>query len=795
MVFGVNKIKPLVLVAEEEDKVKYNLKDHNIRDILYKEFDSKYPHVFVDFKETIEAVRNRLTTVHRIKFVSVKSVIYGFDRKFLESLIERKDKNYSILLSIIWRIHNAYTIIENTKTEQKGVIFRLQLFIDTHLELCNYMITYQKYTDSELEDISQNEETLGESVLKSFYPSDYNFYYCGDLPDLSPIVDAGNIWYDVKRKIENILFANIHFFSSKTQYHKCQVRNFSRILYNYMLDYPVFFKLLKLYCLISLLGNYSFCSYRPDFTSRLTIIHSFKNIDQTKFYQWMYEQESFIYFATREYYYYVCKIQYSLDFFMENTSNWSLIKNSIINTMDVCRSILSRYLPNIQLAYSEIEKHIESVHQNNLNYITKLRKSTFLNLVVSQAATAAEKNIQSKTTTESQSSERFISKELRIVIDNVCHYLSQKNEIKGKLPFKWLKVFGVTKEGFDLIRNLYYLYERKDIADNSIPKKLSVIYQNNSNDFHIIRYYLQKLKTLISFESYLTCFDKAQNQIEAHRRKWICHPWDEFDERLADYYYCENCKKWAHPVVDGTGQKSQMNIYATGLEKALYNYEDNKLYCGKQNVSLAVNKLKTSGLYYADDVSDLKVAKVIRKQKENKKCSSIPLVEVNMIGRIQEIDDKKYALCEVCSGLIEYEGNKFNARGFTCNVHNQSFFQKIVAPKIEFTVPNEADPLYKQRLEKGIIPKRTKDRCIYCGLDNHQVLLLQQQSLINAKILNDENKSENMKYEVIQICNSDFSSSAFLFENGGIPQKSILLTTIKTNREKYLSRNINIMVQ
>jgi hypothetical protein len=787
-VLGVCKIRPLKLYMDQDTKAKYSLKDFNVRNYLFSKYKDITSYVFIDFNETVDAIKNGLVDFTDIYFNTLTDIIYGFDRDLIENtVLDSDDSRFTIVKAIIWRINNAQKLLDTEEKKDNKESLRIQLFIDTHIDLIIYMLTYSIYDDEKLTDISENQKKLGISVLDDLYPHDYRFFYSGDLPDLTPCDYIGNIWYDVRPKVDkDPVAALIHLISSKTQHHKCQVRNFAMILYYYVQSYPVFLDLIKLILKAALLGNYTFCSIRADFTLRINLTYWINNVTDNDFFLWMHTNQALIYLATKLYYVYLVTMDYSLDYFLLHSSNWDVIKESIIKSSDICVSILSRYFPSFTLACLEIRKYIKSNDQENLVYITKLKKGDFIKILVSEINKVNEKIVINKLSTESQNSAKYLRPRVLEAINKVCSVISKRYVVTGKVEFKWLKVFGITKEGLGAIQGLYFEYEKLDIPDNSIFKRLIRLYESNPSDFHIIRAYFKALQTALSCKKFHLTHRQANNQMDGLRMRYYLEPWEEFPRDIAVYMYCENCLKWANPVVDSNNTKSAMNIYAIGAEKVLYDRETNDVYCGKQTQSLAVKKLQDSGAYDATIVHNAKEAKTIRKHKEANPCTSIPLAKVGMLGTVQELDDNFYALCEACSCLIGFECNKFNARGFTCNFHNP-LLAKTHPPKIDFSIPNEMDPLYVQRAEKGFITKRSSKRCIYCDIDEFQVMDIDDSQLTEIKILNDTRQKGKAKlvYEDAFICDNDFTIVAHLFENRNTPQKTVLMAAIKAHRERF----------
>ena len=249
----------------------------------------------------------------------------------------------------------------------------------------------------------------------------------------------------------------------------------------------------------------------------------------------------------------------------------------------------------------------------------------------------------------------------------------------NKIETKWLKCLGMTAKGYDYIRDLYYRYECEDIADNSISKDIDRIFKNSARDFHLIRVYVKNIQKLRSVRSYVLSSDYGINQLKALRAKRCLMWWQPTPDDIDLFYYCSSCKKWSAPVVDSKDEKKRLNYHAMGREKALYDPFTKQLYCGKQTTSISVKKYMDNGTYFSmKDISDTRVAKTIRNHKENLSCNGVPLIGVHMLNACQKLDDKKWALCEICGWITLYEGAKFGPNGFTCGMHESSVKKKPI---------------------------------------------------------------------------------------------------------------------
>ncbi|KKL72763.1 hypothetical protein LCGC14_2081670, partial [marine sediment metagenome] len=567
---GVNRIRPFRRETKITFKDFYSIKEStNIPSLLLGRFfiinanekwEKKLQYVFCPFKHTLKNINCiGITNDKKFKTILEKSnIFYGFPENVLKILIhsyenqqQLKEQTFHLLHSIIFRLYHCHKLMEKyQRQQQQKIVFWIQLFIDIHLDLCIYMNKYNIYNDEELLEIDKNRNDLIKSVLDQYEPHDWRVSHSGNLPDLTPCIDMGNIWYDVRPKprIENITCALIHIIACKTQSHKCQLRNFMRILQGYFQKYPEMIEIFRMLIEISMLGNYLHAGYRPCFEIRLEIRKSFQErniLNNNYFFLWMMENEQLVYYATKEMYVFMVESQYILDVIMKETSYWDEIKKSIIKAMDMSRTAictLNCFSWEKQYSFTEIlDKDLKQIHQHDmLPHISKLKKAIYLDMMVQEMTKYHEKYIINKNSTAIQSSEMLLSayfinddddidgteeymqilSDMQFVIDSRC-----TDKETNQIELKWLKCFKISEKGFEEIRLLLFDYECKDIADNAINRRLDRIYKNSKYDFHMIHVFFKLIQEKKSFGNFKLSYDYAKNQIFALRSKYSILPW------------------------------------------------------------------------------------------------------------------------------------------------------------------------------------------------------------------------------------------------------------------------------
>lgn len=682
------------------------------------------------------------------------------------------------LLLRLWWAH--YLIRVDCKPRQDRCNeFRWQLFIDTHIELCAYILTHGSFRDTVLLDPDYNTLQPLVHIVDTLYPHDIRFYYSGELPDLTPCLDYGNLWFDMRPRTDTLLSALVHIFICKPQSQKCQVRNFIRILLRYFKAYPVMVILLRMIIRVSLLGNYPFCTYRPSFKRRMEIYRSFEQLRiNNDLFLWMVENECVVYMMTKEFYSYLVCEQYVLDIVLSKTGQWQEVKKLTQESMDTMRLMLDTlngYERHIRITEELQERHNESLH-----YISKLRKGNFPDIVLALMTKIHERN-QTANVLRADDFHRFVPENIRQYLELVAGVVADNTS--GYVELRWLKCVGITDDGYERIRSLYFEYEQLDIADNALERHLLRIYEGCTNDFYLIMYYLKAIVTIYAEREYPLPLSCLLNQVQALRMRLRLLPWEELSAETDDlYYYCKSCGKWACPMVDTASPKGALNVYARGCDKALRDHQTGDLYCGKQSssaVTAAGASSKGSGGRHQQQPAALnRQVKVNRKHREVTACVDTKLTPVHMLGKVKRVDGKFAVLCECCAAMMEYNQSKFSSQGMTCSHHRRDPVISEVHATISQTIIDRSDRLERARMELGIsAEQRYTERCWYCGKDRESIQHEQNTKPIIMTLLNDDD-SRRIVYETVLICDRDFHGIADMAAEMVPLRKSVAKETI-----------------
>jgi len=707
------------------------------------EFDAIARLVFVPFDETRAGLTTDLRGERGIADALLAPlVVFGEDvMSFRAVTVENAlagKSCHSVLLALLVRICAAQMRIDQREVTKPAQRYWLQLFIDTHLDLATAMHRRGAYSDSDVTGIYTNDEEIARSVLETHMPHDMRVEHYGALPDIGACLDHGNIWFhvDLRPRVNNVWEAIVHLFASKTLSHKCQGRNYVRILYQYACSYSALMPLLRVVLLVSLLGNYPFCGARPRFAMRMHVLHSMRLhvLTDSQLLLWIYENEQIMFCAMKEFYRALVMHNLALDMMLRDTTNWREVSWNISDAMDMVRCSLplclsadadrdvagtsasvrsaaaaAHYTATLQAVNADLR---DAHDRHMLPLITKLRCKTASAMLAVELTRFFSRNILKVLLVRPQSSAREIvrivgvargSRILRIVRAIVRARVSR---FRGEEPveLRWLRGLGMTEAGLRDLRALCFEYETRDIADNSIERRVRALYTNAPLDFFLAHVYFLAIERHRSRAAFDLPYHTAARQALALRNKLVLAPSEEMPRDADTMYYCPGCEEWLAPVIEsdesllapipdpsltaGTA-RSDLNrrralrrvrmsekVHAIGQDEALFAPDHTGLRCGKQHIPKKILTDVDDGMY--DKLLDVELeperlteARRVRNFLSTPRCDALVAIPVNMIGRCQRLRGMLWAMCEVCACITQWDSSKYGPLGFTCGFHDR----------------------------------------------------------------------------------------------------------------------------
>jgi hypothetical protein len=657
------------------------------------------------------------------------------------------------LLLRLWVAHNELTLYVDSHPKHA---LRLQLFIDSHINLCSYILRSKQFEDSELLDPRNNHDSVAVCAVRQYCPNNRDFAYAGNLPNMTSCMFVGNLYYDVRPKPKTVALphALIHIFACKTQPQKCQLRNFVNILYKYVEKFPIIAKLYREIVRVSLLGNYEHARVRPHFELRMKIYEECNpaNYNPTDFFHFLLDNDKMIFQMTKEFHMFTVESDLAIDDLMqEKNPSWKNIKGIVCDAMDICRSILKMdAVKNRCFGWKTIRQELLSMRPELLDQTrawkqamdqikrgvlnedssslfvlmhdqmtfshnrskqiscAKLRKGSYLDVIGHYIDVFFETKITDQNSTKQNNSEMHFSKamieRINLVARSIVHQHSNGKLKDGKVPLFYLKAFAISKEGYALLCKIEYLYEKHNVPDNAINKYLKFFYNSCKRDFHLFHVLLKSVIHYRMFKRHALSLDYYQNQRRALLVKRFKMPWQDFEAHDDIYYYCPTCKKFKNSACDSNSNFSPKNIYAQGCENAVFDLITKKLYCTKKSIPQSIKNSIDSGVYESGEkISDRSLAKLIRKHKEAVQCSETELIGVHMCGWVQQLQKRKWILCSICAQPTIFETCKFGDLGVTCGLHsNPELITKQKTDRYTILAPNSLE--YQMRLTRYPLP-------------------------------------------------------------------------------------------
>ena len=380
--------------------------------------------IFCAFRKTLAAVQQgKLVRLVKELCLTRTTEVRGFGfAKYLQIKTEDPSCPCSITETILVRLcaaHDRMWILATDTVE----CLRVQLFIDCMLDLSYYIQTKDHYTDSALNEFGSSGSTSRiPSPVYLFYPHGQRFVHGGELPSMVSSLMLASLWHEIRPTSKDLISLIIHIFDCKAAHHRCQNRNMVKILYDDTDPErsdskkadgdPRLMGLLKDVIFVSMMGNYPHCKYRPPLTIRMHIRQSCLRFfrppaQKTETLRtnwqwgiWWFQENRFLLRACiKEYHLYTILHQPAARSVLMASHNHADHENFVFHSMDVARSMLGSEGPEVFTHGNEtrlsdlmmkIEKEHEHAHKSALKFLTKLRKGSFVSVVLKKIKTWLE---------------------------------------------------------------------------------------------------------------------------------------------------------------------------------------------------------------------------------------------------------------------------------------------------------------------------------------------------------------------------------------------------------------------
>ncbi len=668
------------------------------RDLITREdWGTYYIYVLADFKDLVSCIRAGMFMPKIV--IGDSRLVYGISRTEIEKILKAPapHKEAAVLLATIARLDAGHALMaEYKRADDPRLELAAQLFIDTHADLCNEIAMQRLYTDKSLMLTTPNTRDLKHSVYEMCYPHDVRFCYCGDMPNLSAIANAGNVMYysPLKTNGKTIIDALKHIFSSKSMMFRCQKRNYWEILEEqYFPHFPDIREFYIMCVKLGLLGNYGFVQERPTFNARLRIYAFFSDLTSvnTKL-AWMRQNPKIVKQFAIEYHTYICMVVYTHDLFHLSQRHQKEITAINMRMSDWIRRVFSNtphvfVSPDDFEADENIQRGIKNYISDMEMYISKLRKGVFNTVILLACSKIYKKHICDPTSTACLDFVRLVGREAygAMIVAVNRFYIIEGNPIGSALPIAWLKTFGVSQRGYSTIWRLYCDYEIDNVADNKIEEQLRELASDMPRDFHIIHAAYHVISEFKECIEYPLPEHMVKQQESAIRAKYKLAPWQKMPEYASIYHICTACKNWAHDVITDAKKNNQRAIYSLGTRDCIHDIFTDEIFCGKEISTTKTRELVNKNIHLLPRVNihptakeNARDAKLIIKFTESCRCSATPLKKINMLGKVVYVRGIYYACCTMCYALTRFTSSNFDAHGFTCGCHNTRALARVL---------------------------------------------------------------------------------------------------------------------
>ncbi len=311
----------------------------------------------------------------------------------------------------------------------------------------------------------------------------------------------------------------------------------------------------------------------------------------------------------------------------------------------------------------------------------------------------------------------------------------------GFCDMRWMKMAGMSPEGYVDATTLYTDYDCRDIPDNAIGKRFLPIYERSPRDFAILYTFVSEMDRFRNLEIRVLDLRTLRHQAEAIRMRAGLEPWQPTPENLGRRSYCGGCARWADVVViplDGD-TSGATNVYALGLAAASFDAIDGVLHC---------KRAMTQG------------------------CE-LPLRQIDMLGVAVRMSGPKrpprwYALCATCGILTTLSSDRMTDKGPDCGMHQ--------APPRTIKI-RDASPLTQARTEAGLVRAGSViQRCWYCDCK-----IAGARRGVRVRVLD-----KKMHMIHITLCGRDRRAANYVFRDLTVPPVAQIRSAIMANRDRHL---------
>lgn len=464
---------------------------------------------------------------------------------------------------------------ENTVDKDIGYSYKTMLFVDTHLDFLTRLSITSPMPDDRF--FLQTRETL-EPRLTRLYPQMTRVCCFEELPSLSPLLFSMNQWRDPQNKRSNTSEHDtfIHLIR-KTLPSVCMMRSANNIFREALRQWPNIHKLVTQAMRCFWLGNYPLARNRPPLAVRLKINAMFAPLsallDATpsldmeqqrakEIQDWIYTHPVLAITILREYSMSAIEATWSIDMARAQSIRWGNFKQVVRMAHGVLRAALIQLVKkNGTVDWSVLEKRtggsskgeVMKWHEKQKLHNTKLHKDTDYGIMLKKL-----QHVDSQLTIDASAMLTWLNHDNRLECIKVVAWTTaqmiQQPLASGKmrtgLLTGMLKCLGMTQRGYVRLRERLHGNVAYNISDNSFCDFMVTLHADAWQDYVLLKLYLLHVNHYASDGIRFTSIQHMRNQVNAIRHNLAIPGIKATPPGLGMANFCENCKKWAHPVVE-----------------------------------------------------------------------------------------------------------------------------------------------------------------------------------------------------------------------------------------------------
>jgi hypothetical protein len=550
-------------------------------------------------------------------------------------------------------------------------------FADTHLDFLT------RFSISPTEDDRFYLRARGdmEPRLSRLYPQMTRVCCFQELPSLSPLLFGMNQWRDPQNKRANASERDTLIRSfRKTFPSVCQMRSANNIYKNAMVQWPNIHKLWVQLMRCFWLGNYPQARNRPPLGVRVKINATFAPVsaifDQSspeletsrakEIQEWTRTHPVLMLAILREYSMSAIEATGSLDMARSRSVRWLRFKQVVRMSHGVLRSALTQMVKKTgNIEWDVLEKRVGDSsegevmkwHEKAKTHNIKLHKDTDFGIMLKKM-----KHVDSKLPIDTGEMRAWMLSQNRLEYTKVIAWMTAQlihqpltnGKLRTGLLTGMLKCLGMSERAYIRLRERLHMSVDYHNSDNSFCDFMITLYKDNWHDYVLLKFYLLCVSYYTSDGLRFTSIQHMRNQVNAVRHSLAVPGLKATPNGLGVGNFCENCKKWAHPIVqpsnvylgypivqeDTTKTKKQTTRHkkksaqekpyphdprpltladgrAAGSERLVYNPADCTLYCKRGNVNQTQREFRGIGNILGLDDVGLSVSTIEDESEED----------------------------------------------------------------------------------------------------------------------------------------------------------------------------------